>query len=226
MTVLPFPVPGWATLPEAKRVAMIVAGFRAVKAPIPSTTWDVTHFGVRCGPAGTFDDVLGQLYTDGEGVLRVRAARGTTDPGVPGIYSPRHPAGTAAVSRGWHPRVWRCGTYSGSSGTAPARLAMLQVGTMRVDRQPIPGQPDLLRVPLVAGKAGVGAGVHLHYMGRGDDGRPVGAWSLGCLGYEEEAELIAAVELSRQQDLAHPGWGGRHGLAMMALSDLPSALAA
>lgn len=222
MTSLPFPIPGWTSLSEADQVAAIVRGFRAVGAPVPKpgVRWDVTHFGVRCGPAGRFDDVLGQLYTDGSGAVRIRAGRGTTDPGVSGIYSPRHPAGTAAVSRRWHPRVWRVGTYAGASGTSPSRPAMLQIGTMYVDRQPIPGDPGRVTLPIVPGRLSTGSGVHLHYMGRGDDDRLVGAWSFGCQGYEEEADLVAAVDMSRRQDEAHPEWGGRHGYALMLLADL------
>lgn len=200
-------------------MALVAAAFRRIGAPMPKVPFDVVNFGVRCGPAGKFDDALGQVWVSASGEVDVALHRGTTDPGVSGLYSPVHPGGTAAVSRGWHPRVWRRGTYAGARGTGTPRPALLQDGTMRVDRQPRPGVPGLARVPIVAGVPGYGSGVHLHYMGSGDDDRSVGGWSLGCQGYEDEIHHIAAMARCDACLAAHPTWT-RFGYALLLLEDL------
>jgi hypothetical protein len=149
----------------------------------PLRTDRPTVFGVRLGPAGKFDDVIGILWWS-SGVWICKAWKATTDPGIPYLVSPMNPQGCAAIAEGFYPGVWARGLHKG-------KPALVQVGAFDVhrdnDRDATLEFPNVVRV--------TGAGLNLHEMGDGQDARDVGKWSAGCQGTEDPAGVRFVVGL-------------------------------
>lgn len=123
-------------------------------------------FGVRLGPAGTYDDVLG--YIDGD---VVDAVAGTTDPGLPWLVSPMNPKGCGAIIEGFYEDLWTPGVHSD-------KPALVQCGYANVDRDNDRNNQLDLRSNIF--RVGPEAQFRVHRGGNGVPSRPVGKNSAGC----------------------------------------------
>ena len=182
-TTAPAPLP--PTMARAARLGLSVWGD-------PYRIW---LYGVRSKhrTAGTFDDMLGAFWTEGDGLWRGQVWPGTTDPGTPYLTSPSNVNGTAILVPGQYLDAWKIDKHAGKYDALCQRTAKVTV--YRDDNR-----DNILDLDPSTTMHGY-FGINLHAATRREGRRTssVGRYSAGCQVHATEAGFSEMMELARMQ---------------------------
>jgi hypothetical protein len=162
------------------------------------TPYDLTLVGLRRdgGTTDAWDDAVGALYHDDQGILRSEFWVATTDPGRPWLENPSRPEGCAILVPGHYRRCWTIGEHRG------VYQALVQRGDMLFYRD---GNRDDVVDPDGDTECGL-IGCNLHRASARQLVDEVGLYSAGCQVIRDVRDferLLHLCSLQVQRGLGH-----------------------
>lgn len=157
--------------------------------------WRLWLFGVRAPNrnANAFDDMLGCVYVDDEGLYHAHYWPGTTDPGDYYLEHPMNRAGCAILVAGQYLDTWTIDLHAGKYEALCQRA-----GEVEVYRDP--SMDDKLDLdPSTIAKGYFGINLHAATRTEGKTSTVVGKWSAGCQVHASADGFKMMMSLAHQQ---------------------------